>query len=136
MARLAARAVIVIAALGAGVVAPSIAQAAPMCTTSFIPASGSWATASNWTSGIVPSSSDVACVPSGAVVTTTGTAQAGVVWAPDAKIVVAAGSLTVSDTVTASQLRDLVMSGGQLNGSATVNVSGSFDWSNGSMAGS
>gem|GEM_PF-1940831 len=107
-----------------------------MCTTSFIPASGTWATASNWTAGIVPSSSDVACVPSGAVVTTTATAQAGVVWAPDAKIVVAAGSLIVSDTVTASQLRDLTLSGGQLDGAATINVSGALDWAQGSMVGS
>src|SRR5687768_13671489 len=41
------------------------AQAAAVCTATFVPSSGSWTDAANWTPSGVPDSTDYACVPAG-----------------------------------------------------------------------
>lgn len=125
-----------VAVLAAALVMPGVATAAPTCTTSFVPASGNWSTAANWSTGVVPSTYDVACVPAGATVTVTTTAQAGVLWAPSATLVVSGYSLTLSDVSSPSQVANLVVAYGELTGAATLNVSGALSWSGGKMSGS
>lgn len=124
--------------LGAFVGLPGVAAASPLCTTTFLPSTGDWSAGANWSAGVVPSAYDTACVPANAVVSvSSGTAQAAVLWAPDAKVLVTGSSLTLSDVATASQLRDLTVSGsGTLTGAATLDVSGIFDWTGGTMSGS
>jgi len=53
-----------LAFVGSAVVAPGVASAAPpACTDSWKTAtSGNWDTATNWSTGVVPGSSDVACI--------------------------------------------------------------------------
>jgi hypothetical protein len=61
---------------------------------------------------------------------TAGSIQGG------ATLALSSGTVTLTDTSTASNLLGLTLSGGTLTGSGEVDVSGSFDWSKGTMSGS
>jgi RHS repeat-associated protein len=118
------------------------ASAESFCTDTWTgPSEGEWQTASDWSAGKVPTSSDVACIGSGKTVkVTTGTNQTGVVQGEGA-LVISAGSLEVANALEASSITSLTVNGGILTGPAKVEVSGSLLWSthsklNGTMTGS
>jgi RHS repeat-associated protein len=115
---------------------PAGASAEPLCTDTWTGASeGTWQTATNWSTGKVPTSSDVACIGEGKTVSVTeGANQTGVVQGKGA-LVLAAASLEVTNALETSSINAITMSGGTLSGAATVDVSGSFSWSGGTMSG-
>jgi RHS repeat-associated protein len=117
-------------------VVPGVASAATCTDTWEGPVEGSWQTPADWSSGAVPTSSDVACVGSGDTVKVTeGAQQAGAVQI-EGTLVVSGGSLEVSDALEASVVSKLALSGGTLTGSAVVTVSGELSWTSGTMSGS
>ena len=111
------------------VLVPASALAEPLCTDTWTgPAEGSWQTAADWSTGKVPSSSDVACIGEGKTVKVAeGTDQASVLLDKGA-LKITGGTLEVGSALEASSVGSLVMSGGTLTGAATVDVSGSFAW--------
>ena len=72
------------------------------------PAEGSWTTAEDWSTGIVPTSTDVACIGAGKTVdVTVGTNQTGVVQG-EGTLVISGGSLEVGECVGSVFNRDAV----------------------------
>jgi hypothetical protein len=126
-----------LALLAAGAISPAGAVAEPTCTDTWTGASeGEWSTATNWSKGTVPSSSDVACVGSGKTAhVAAGSNHAGVVQGKGA-LRITGGSLEVSSASEASSIASLIQSEGTLSGAATVEASGSFEWTGGTMSGS
>jgi RHS repeat-associated protein len=120
------------------VVAPAGASAESLCTDTFTGASeGTWQTASNWSTGKVPTSSDVACVGSAKTVKVNSGSEVAGVLQGEGGVVISGGSLELTNTLEASSIRALVLSnGGTLTGAATVRVTGSLEWPNGTMSGS
>ena len=126
------RLVLVVCVLAGVVFAVAVgsARAESLCTDTWTgPSEGLWTTASDWSSGSVPTSSDVACIGAGKLVDVAeGANQVGVVQG-EGGLEVAGGVLEVSSALETSTLRSLtVRSGGVLTGAATVAVSGSFVW--------
>ncbi len=109
---------------------PAGASAEPLCTDTWTGASeGEWSTAGEWSTGKVPSASDVACIGAGKTVKVAGgTNQTGVVQGSGA-LVISSGSLEVSNALEASVMASLTLSGGTLTGAGTLEVSKSFAWS-------
>ncbi len=116
--------------------APSLAVAEPLCSDTWVgPSEASWQTAADWSTGKVPSSTDVACVGSGkAVKVTEGTNQAGVVQG-EGSLSITGGSLEVASVLESSTIKTFSMSNGTLTGAGTLTVTGVFEWKNGTMAG-
>ena len=116
--------------------APAGASAESLCTDNFTGASeGTWQTASNWSTGKVPTSSDVACVGSAKTVKVSSGSQVAGVLQGEGAVVISGGSLELTNTLEASSIRALVLSsGGTLTGAATVKVTGSLEWPNGTMS--
>jgi YD repeat-containing protein len=109
-------------------IAPASASAEPLCTDTWTGASeGTWQTATNWSTGKVPSSTDVACIGAGYTVNVTaGTNQAGVIE-DKGTLGVLGGLLEVLSTLEASSIANLsVENGAELTGSAEVDVTGTF----------
>lgn len=119
------------------VVAPAGASAESICTdTRTGPSEGEWQVASDWSTGKVPSSSDVACVGSGKTVkVTTGSDVAGVLQG-EGSVTVSGGSLELTNTLEGSTIYTLRLTGGTLTGAGTLKVSGSLSWTSGTMSGS
>jgi RHS repeat-associated protein len=117
---------------------PAGASAEPVCTDTWSgPSEGTWQTATNWSTGKVPTSTDVACIGAGKTVKVTeGTGQAGVVQGEGALVI--SGSLEVASALEASKIKSLTVEGESavLTGPATVSVSGSFLLDSGTMSGS
>ena len=113
------------------VLAPAGASAEPLCTDTWTgPAEGTWQTAANWSTGKVPSSTDVACIEAGKTVKVTeGANQTGVVQG-EGTLVISGGSLEVTNALEASSIHSLTQSGGTLKGSGEVDVTGSFSGGN------
>ena len=115
------------------------AWAEPVCTDTWTgPGEGTWQTAADWSAEHVPTSSDVACIGSGKTVkVTTGTDQSGVVQGEGA-LAISGGSLELTHSLAeeASHIHSLNLEGGTLTGAATLNVSVTFSWTGGTMAGS
>ena len=113
------------------------ASAEPFCTDTWTgPSEGEWTKAEDWNTGKVPTSTSVACIGSGKTVNVTeGTNQTGVVQG-EGKLVISRGSLEVGNTLEASVITSLSISGGTLTGSGEVDVAGSFSGSEGSVTGS
>jgi RHS repeat-associated protein len=133
------RVVAVIAAFVAAAVWATPAPAQAGCTVSWVgPATGTWSTATAWSTGTVPTIGDSVCLPSGTTVTVSSSAAAADVQGAGASLVVNSalalqdgagvsriGALTHSGTVSvAGELRivgSLTMSG-TLGGAGTVVV--------------
>ena len=99
---------------------------AATCNKTFVPASGSWNTAANWTPSGVPTSAQYACVPSGqtANVATTTTVRGAQI---DGTVTVAAGQvLRLNDTAgsSASVLTGTIGSGNVSQLAGTLEVAG------------
>ena len=125
--------VLFVAVLALGVAS---ASAEPLCTDTWTgPSEGKWEEASDWSTGKVPSASDVVCVGSGKTVEASGTLdQAGVLEVKG--ILKLTGTLEVANALEASSVVSLSVSGGTLEGAGTVDVSGSLAWTGGEMTGS
>jgi RHS repeat-associated protein len=108
---------------------PSSARAEPLCTDTWIgPSEGSWQTESNWSTGHVPTSSDVACIGSGKTAdVSAGTNQAGVLQG-EGGVRISGGSLELASALEASNVAVVSMTGGTLAGAGTLNVTSSFAW--------
>jgi RHS repeat-associated protein len=110
-----------------GLFGPTKASAESICTDSWVGANnGSWQTGSNWSNSAAPTSSDVACIPSGKTVNlTAGTNQAAVVQGAGG-LSISGGSLEVASTLEPSSLASLTLAGGTLSVAGELTVSSSI----------
>ncbi len=128
---------VMVALLMVLVVAPSGASAESLCTDTWTgPSEGEWQVASDWSTGKVPSSSDVACVGSGKTVKIKSGSDVAGVLQGEGGVSISGGSLEVADTLEVSSVHSVTMKGGTLTGAATVDISGSLVWNEGKMTGS
>ena len=114
------------------------AHAQTTCTSSWTGTAGDlvWGTASNWSTGAVPTATDVACIGAGKVVYVLSSASAASVQASGASLTIQ-GTLALSSTATPSALGTLRVEGnGNLTGAAEVNVMQALVWTGGTMSGS
>lgn len=115
---------------------PAGASAEPLCTDKWTGgSSGSWQTASNWSTGKVPTSADVACVGVGVTVEVSGGANAAGVLADEGTLVLRGGSLELASALEESTVHALTASGGTLKGAAKLGVSSSLSWTEGRWKG-
>lgn len=132
------RSVGLLAVLFVGVLAlvPAGASAEPLCTDAWNgPGEGNWEVVADWSGGHVPGSTDVVCIGSGKTVEASGFLdQAGVLEVKGALKLT--GTLEVANALEASSVASLSMPRGDLEGAATVDVSGSLSWTGGEMTGS
>ncbi len=117
-------------------VLPGSAVAGPGCTDSWMGGSeGTWQTPGNWSTGSVPSATDVACIASGVTVqVTSGTNQAGVLL-DEGTLVISGGSLELTSELSNSTASTVTFGYGTLTGAGTLEVSGSLSWTGGTMSG-
>ncbi len=110
--------------------APSASAAE--CTNNWTGAAeGTWQTATNWSAGHAPSSSDVACIGSGKTVNVTaGTNQAAIVQG-EGSLLIKESTLELLSTSEPSAIKNLTVKyNAVLTGPGTINVSSSFAWTN------
>ena len=97
---------------------------------------GEWGTASDWSTGSVPGSSDLACVEAGvSIAVDGGTNQVGALL-DEGTLVISSGSLELTSASDASSVGALTISGGTLTGAGRLTASGSLSWTGGTMSGS
>jgi RHS repeat-associated protein len=115
---------------------PAVSSAAE-CTNTWIGATeGTWQTTSNWSAGHAPTSSEVACIGSGKTVKVAkGTNQAGIIQG-EGKLTISESSLELVNASEVSSIKTFTLSsGGTLTDAGTLNVTSSFTWSGGTLAG-
>jgi RHS repeat-associated protein len=119
------------------VLMPASASAESLCTDTWVgPAEGTWQTAADWSTGGVPTFTDVACIGAGKTVKVTeGTNQTGVVQG-EGTLVISGGSLELANALEKSSMNGFTVSGGTLTGAGILDVSGSLSWTGGTMSGS
>jgi hypothetical protein len=119
---------------------PAVAAAESLCTDTWVgPAEGRWLVEANWSTGKVPSSSDVACIGSGHVVTVDTTAVAAVVQGAGSLVVSNAtlevlnamepstmGNLTVTNNATLKTKAEIAVAQSFTGGGAYADGSGSI----------
>ena len=107
------------------------------CTNVWIGAStGMWQDAESWSAEASPTASDVACIPTGkSVEIASGERDAGVLQGRG-KLLVSGGTLTVEDTVRASNIGKLEMTGGTIDGPGALHVVSSLVAVDGRIEGS
>ena len=111
------------------VASPAPASAEPLCTDTWIGANNAeWQVAANWSTGKVPSSTDVACVGLEGSVTVGGGANHAGVLEDKGTLGIIGGSLELSNALEASSTTSLVIEGGSLLGAGSLVVSASFYW--------
>lgn len=103
------------------------------CTKTFLPTSGYWSDASNWSGGSIPTATDRACIPAGSTTTIVSAAQPGSVTG-DGTITLGGGSLSPVDSTWPSDIATLSIAGGAVAGTQPVTVTGNLSFSNGSIA--
>ena len=115
---------------------PGSASAEPVCTDTWTgPGEGNWTTAEDWSTGKVPTSTDVACIGSGKTVdVTVGTNQTGVVQG-EGTLVISGGSVEVANALEVSSIATLSVTGGVLKDSGELNITHSFVGGEGKMEG-
>ena len=95
------------------------------------PTAGDWATAANWSTGVLPGLNDDVSIPSGVTVTHSSGTDSVHSLRGQGSLVLSGGSLSLAAT---SYVNSLTQSGGTLTGAGNLNV-GSFVWSGGTQAG-
>jgi RHS repeat-associated protein len=113
--------------------APAAAQAAE-CTDTWIPASGEWQVAENWSAEHVPTSTDVACIPKEKTAQVLSGTHSVEVLQGEGRLTIAAGSLGLLGKEQ-SHIQKLHLSGGALKGPAELLVTESLNADGGSMEG-
>jgi RHS repeat-associated protein len=117
-----------LAVLLVGVLAlvPAGASAEPLCTDTWTgPAEGEWTTAADWSTGKVPTSSDVVCIGSGKTVNVTSGGAAGVLEVKGT-LDISHGTLELTNVLEVSTAVDLTIEGGFLKEAGEVDVTGSL----------
>ncbi|HEY1687933.1 MAG TPA: DUF6531 domain-containing protein [Solirubrobacteraceae bacterium] len=127
---------VTVAFLALALGAPS-AAGETLCTDTWVgPSKGTWQTASDWSSGSVPTSSGVACIGAGKVVeATSGTKSVGVVQGEGTLAIANAATLELTSGLEVSTINALSLSNGTLTGVGTLVITGSLSWE-GTMSGS
>ncbi|MDQ5807681.1 MAG: hypothetical protein M3320_03300, partial [Actinomycetota bacterium] len=97
-------------------------------------AGGTWQTATNWSTGAVPTAGDSVCLPAGAAVTLSGTAAVQELHAADAALTVQNGTLDLADGEGVSRVKTLTLSG-TVTGPGKLRVGTSLAWNGGAMTG-
>jgi Ig domain of plant-specific actin-binding protein/Bacterial Ig-like domain len=124
----------ILAATALTVLPASTAADGPSCTDNWTGAAGDglWQTAGNWSTGTVPSSSDVVCIASGTTVKVTGSSH-GSSLQDEGTLEISGGSLELLDSATAdvSTVSGLTLTGGSLSLAGELDVSGSLATSGG-----
>lgn len=94
--------------LAALALTPMSASAEPLCTDTWTgPSEGEWTTAEDWSTGKVPTSTDVACIGSGKTVNVTaGTNATGVIQG-EGTLAISGGSLEVANALEVSSIATL-----------------------------
>jgi YD repeat-containing protein len=117
-----------------------LSAAAAECTATWSgPAEGLWGTAGNWSTGKVPTSTDVACIGSGktAQVTSSGSKVAVVQGEGTLKLEGGGLELTRSPSEGTSVMSSVIVSFGNLLGIGELDITKTLTWSgSGSMLGS
>jgi hypothetical protein len=111
----------------------------PTCTDTWTNGGGdgNWATATNWSTGVVPGDGDYACVPVGDQVTVnSGTNDVGQLDDEGTLVLSGSGTLSVDDASASSTIATLNQSSGTLTGAGELDVSGSWSWTGGTQSGS
>jgi hypothetical protein len=112
------------------------AAGAPPCTITWDGGvSGSWHTPSNWDPERVPGPSDVVCVPAGATAAYTEGVSSVATVLVEGTLSLGGGTLAVTSTTDPSTIVTLDQVAGQLDGAATVLLTGHSTWTGGSMVG-
>jgi RHS repeat-associated protein len=134
----AAQHIALVAALIAGLLAatPAPASAESLCSTTWVgPALGNWQTAADWSTGTVPSSSEVVCIGSGKTVQVIETADHAGVLQDHGTVEVSSGELSISSTLETSSAYNIALSGGRITNAGTLDVSHSLSWTGGFIVG-
>ena len=122
---------VVVVSLVALALVPAGASAETLCTDTWVGgSSGLWKVESNWSTGHVPSSSDVVCIGSGSTVeVTTQVGNAAGVLAVEGTLVLAAGSLEVASSLEASAVHVLKLTGERsaITGAGTIDVTSNLE---------
>ena len=119
-----------------GVLLPDGASAAECTDTWKGPTGGACKTPANWSTGKVPSSTDVACLGTGTSVKIAGTeATVAMVQSEGTITTETSGYLVTLGTAEASSVRNLVLSAGGARPSGLLNVTEALTWGGGSIAG-
>jgi RHS repeat-associated protein len=113
--------------------APVAAQAAE-CTDTWIPASGEWQVAENWSAEHVPTSTDVACIPKEKTAQVLSGTHSVEILQGEGRLTILAGSLALLGKEQ-SHIQKLHLSGGALTGPAELLVTESLNADGGSMEG-
>jgi hypothetical protein len=136
-ARVAGAVGLLVALLVALAVGAAGASAEPLCTDKWAGgSSGSWQTASSWSTGKAPTSVDVACIGAGVTVEVSGGTNAAGVLEDEGALVLGGGSLELASAFEESTVHVLTVSGGILTGAGKLGVSSSLSWKEGRMEGS
>lgn len=100
------------------------------CTDTFTGAAeGLWKWAPNWSAGHVPTSSDVACIPSGKTPQVSEIAAQAAVVQGEGAILVSSSSLEITSTTAASTIATMTLKGtGGLKGAGTLYVTGELNF--------
>ena len=97
---------------------------------------GDWSTGANWSTGAVPTGSEVACWASTTTVTVSDSESVDSIQA-DGSLDIAGGTLTLTSASDNSSVDDLSLTGGgALTGSSgpTLTVAGDFQWTSGTVS--
>ena len=95
------------------------------------PSTGDWATAANWSSGVLPGVNDDVTIPSGVTVTHSGGTDSVHSLTAQGSLVLSGGSLSLA---ASSFVTALTQTGGTLTGAGNLTVS-AFSWTGGIQAG-
>lgn len=97
--------------------------------------SGAWETATNWSGGVLPTSSDTVCLAGGFGVDISGSATAGGLYSDGTLNITATGTLDVAGTGSGeSWVKDVYLYG-TLSGTGPIRVGRSMQWTSGTMSG-
>jgi hypothetical protein len=103
---------------------------------------GSWLTASNWDQNRVPDEGDHVCIPDlsgdGSIVVAHNNPLVTTVVASVQSLEtlrVSSGTLNLTDASVLSSSRKLVLSGGELGGAGSIEISDLFEWGQGRLSG-
>jgi hypothetical protein len=124
------------AATGAWLISAAEASPAPACTDTWTgpSSSGDWGTAADWSTGVVPAASDVACWAGGTTIDVTSTDTAATAGSVQGgSLDVSGGEFTLASSSRSSTLDDLTVTGGELEGPASIALSGDFLFDGGSI---
>ncbi len=95
----------------------------------------SWNTATDWSSGTVPTSSDVVCIPAGAHVHSWQAANAAAWVESEGELAVEGASLELGDTAVASTISEATIQNGTLSVAGNLTITHNLGWHDGGLSG-